>query len=227
MDGNGRWAKNQGQNRIHGHMNGVDSIKNAVEVCREVGVKYLTLYAFSTENWDRPQAEVNALMTLLVKTIQNEIKDLKKNGIRLRVIGDTASLPNECQLELQDAMQFTEDEVELNLILALSYSSRWEVKEAIKSIIRDVKEGKLNEDDVDNDTMHKYLSTKDYPDPELLIRTGGEFRISNFLLHQLAYTELYFTSVNWPEFSKEDMHKAIEDYYSRERRFGKTSEQIQ
>jgi len=226
MDGNGRWAKNQGQDRIHGHRNGVDSIKHAVEGCRELGVKYLTLYAFSTENWDRPKEEVDALMTLLVKTIQSEIHDLKKNGIRLRVIGDVASLPHNCQLELKDALELTQYETELNLILALSYSSRWEVKEALKAIVQEAQEGRLNVEDINDTTLHRYLSTKDYPDPELLIRTGGEYRISNFLLHQLAYTELYFTSVNWPDFTKNDLYEAVNDFRSRERRFGKTSEQV-
>lgn len=226
MDGNGRWAKQQGQDRIYGHQNGVESIKNTVEGCRELGVKYLTLYAFSTENWERPKEEVNALMSLLVKTIKSEIVELKKNGIKLEVIGEISSLPQECQMELADAMDLTKDEKELTIILALSYSSRWEIKEAIKKIISDVQDNKLNKEDVNDNTMHQYLSTKDYPDPELLIRTGGEYRISNFLLYQLAYTELHFTSVNWPDFRKKDLYEAVENYNKRERRFGKTSEQL-
>lgn len=226
MDGNGRWAKQQGHDRIYGHQNGVESIKNTVEGCRELGVKYLTLYAFSTENWERPKEEVNALMSLLVKTIKSEIVELKKNGIKLEVIGEISSLPQECQMELADAMDLTKDEKELTIILALSYSSRWEIKEAIKKIISDVQDNKLNREDVNDNTMHQYLSTKDYPDPELLIRTGGEYRISNFLLYQLAYTELHFTSVNWPDFRKKDLYEAVENYNKRERRFGKTSEQL-
>lgn len=226
MDGNGRWAKQQGQDRIYGHQNGVESIKNTVEGCRELGVKYMTLYAFSTENWERPKEEVNALMSLLVKTIKSEIVELKKNGIKLEVIGEISSLPQECQMELADAMDLTKDEKELTIILALSYSSRWEIKEAIKKIISDVQDNKLNREDVNDNTMHQYLSTKDYPDPELLIRTGGEYRISNFLLYQLAYTELHFTSVNWPDFRKKDLYEAVENYNKRERRFGKTSEQL-
>lgn len=226
MDGNGRWAKQQGQDRIYGHQNGVESIKNTVEGCRELGVKYLTLYAFSTENWERPKEEVNALMSLLVKTIKSEIYELKKNGIKLEVIGDIPSLPSECQSELAEAMNLTKDEKDLTIILALSYSSRWEIKEAIKKIIADAQDKKIDIEDVKDDTMHRYLTTSNYPDPELLIRTGGEYRISNFLLYQLAYTELHFTSVNWPDFRKKDLYEAIDNYHHRERRFGKTSEQL-
>lgn len=226
MDGNGRWAKNKGEDRIHGHRNGIDSVREVVEGCGELGVKYLTLYAFSTENWNRPKEEVEALMSLLVNTIKEEISKLKKNKVRLKVIGDIDSLPANCQSELEEGIHTTKDEEGLTLILALSYSSKWELQVAMKKIAEKVKSGLIQTEDIDDELIHQHLNTAPYPDPELLIRTGGERRISNFLLYQIAYTELYFSEVHWPDFRKTHLTEAIEDYQSRERRFGKTSEQI-
>ncbi|MBX9448714.1 MAG: isoprenyl transferase [Taibaiella sp.] len=226
MDGNGRWAKNKGEDRIHGHRNGIDSVREVVEGCGELGVKYLTLYAFSTENWNRPKEEVEALMSLLVNTIKEEISKLKKNKVRLKVIGDIDSLPANCQSELEEGIHTTKDEDGLTLILALSYSSKWELQVAMKKIAEKVKSGMVQIEDIDDELIHQHLNTAAYPDPELLIRTGGERRISNFLLYQIAYTELYFSEVHWPDFRKTHLTEAIEDYQSRERRFGKTSEQI-
>ena len=226
MDGNGRWAKQKGENRIHGHHNGVDSVREVVEGCGEMGVKYLTLYAFSTENWNRPQEEIEALMSLLVSTIHGEIQKLKKNKVRLKVIGDIKSLPETCQLELQDGIDITKDEEGLTLILALSYSSKWEIQKMVQEIAAEVKSDRLSIADIDDRLIQKHLDTAAYPDPELLIRTGGEQRISNFLLYQIAYSELYFTEVHWPDFRKKHLQDAILDYQHRERRFGKTSEQI-
>lgn len=226
MDGNGRWAKEKGEDRIHGHQNGVISVREVVEGCGEIGVQYLTLYAFSTENWNRPKYEVDALMELLVSTIRREVDDLKKNNVKLHVIGDFASLPEICQQELLEGMQITSDSTGLNLVLALSYSARWEIVDAVKRIAAEAAAGKLNTEDIDSEVFNKYLCTKDYPDPELMIRTGGEHRISNFLLYQMAYTELYFSDVHWPDFRKDHLFEAILNYQQRERRFGKTSEQV-
>lgn len=226
MDGNGRWAKGKGEDRIHGHQNGVESVRDVVECCGELGVKYLTLYAFSTENWNRPKAEVDALMGLLVSTIRAEINKLKANKVRLKVIGDIASLPGSCQAELEEGMAVTAAEEGLTLILALSYSSKWEITQAVKSIASAVKEGRMDIDDINDASIHAHLNTAPYPDPELMIRTGGEQRISNFLMYQLAYAELYFTDTHWPDFRKEHLLSAIADYQNRERRFGKTSEQL-
>jgi len=226
MDGNGRWAKEQGQDRLFGHYQGVESVRNIVEGCAELGLGYLTLYAFSTENWDRPQYEVIGLMELLVSTIRNEVESLKKNGIKLHVIGDLSMLPAYAQKELNEALEITKDNTGLNLIMALSYSGRWELLNAVKSIAWEVKNEKLNIEDIDQATLQQYLCTSAFPDPELMIRTSGEYRISNFLLYQLAYAELYFTSVRWPEFRKANLYEAILDYQGRERRFGKTGEQM-
>ena len=226
MDGNGRWAKEQGQDRLFGHYQGVESVRNIVEGCAELGVGYLTLYAFSTENWDRPQYEVIGLMELLVKTIRNEVETLRKNNIRLHVIGDMSMLPDYAQKELQEALEITKSSTGLNLIMALSYSGRWELLNAVKNIAYEVQKGALAVEEIDQSTLQKYLCTSEFPDPELMIRTSGEYRISNFLLYQLAYAELYFTNVRWPEFRKQNLYEAILDYQGRERRFGKTSEQL-
>jgi len=223
MDGNGRWAKSKGKLRIFGHNNGVKAVRDTVEGAAEIGIEYLTLYAFSTENWDRPEKEVNALMTLLVSAINKETKTLMDNNIRLSAIGDIKKLPSKAQKELQEAVAKTKDNTRMNLVLALSYSSRWEILNAVQNIIKDgVKAEEVNET-----TFQQYLTTKNVPDPELLIRTSGEHRISNFLLWQIAYSELYFTETLWPDFRRGDLYKAILDYQSRERRFGKTTEQLQ
>jgi len=226
MDGNGRWAKEKGEDRLFGHMHGVESVRNITEGCAELGVEYLTLYAFSTENWDRPQYEVNGLMELLVETIRKEVPTLNKNNIRLHVIGDTEMLPASAKEELAAAIEETGVNTGLHLIMALSYSSRWEIINAVKGIVKDTEAGKVNTSVVNEALFQQYLATKDYPDPELMIRTSGEYRISNFLLYQLAYAELYFTNTLWPDFRKENLYEAILDFQSRERRFGKTSEQV-
>lgn len=227
MDGNGRWAKERGQDRLYGHHQGVESVRDIVEGCAELGIEYLTLYAFSTENWDRPVYEVNGIMELLVTTIRKEVDTLNKNKIRLHVIGDMNMLPAHCQRELQEAVDITAPNTGLNLVMALSYSARWEIVEAARRIAKDVQAGKLNPDELTHELWEKYLCTAKLPDPELMIRTSGEHRISNFLLYQLAYAELYFTNTRWPDFRKENLYEAILNYQTRERRFGKTSEQIQ
>jgi len=227
MDGNGRWAKEQGEDRVYGHYEGVVSVREIVKTCGELGISYLTLYAFSTENWNRPKEEVNALMELLVNTIRKEADELKKNNVRLHVIGDFASLPEICQKEMNEAKEMTASNTGVNLILALSYSSRWEIIEAAKKMAQDSVDGKLSPADINDKIFHSYLNTAQFPDPELMIRTSGEHRISNFLLYQLAYAELYFSPVHWPAFRKQDLYEAILNYQQRERRFGKTSEQIQ
>jgi undecaprenyl diphosphate synthase len=226
MDGNGRWAKQHGKMRIWGHTSGVSSVRQIVEAAGEAGVRYLTLYAFSTENWNRPKAEIDALMTLLVSTINKEIKSLQKNNVRLITIGDTESLPQKVQKELSGAISKTCGNNGLTLNLALSYSSRSEIIQAVKSIAKKVAEGKVNPDEINEQLLTEHLYTRDIPEPELLIRTSGEYRLSNFLLWQIVYTELYFTETLWPDFGKEDFFAAIADYQKRERRFGKTSEQI-
>lgn len=227
MDGNGRWAKERGQDRVYGHHQGVLSVREIVNACGEIGIPYLTLYAFSTENWSRPKEEVNALMELLVTTLRKEVEELKKNNVRLHVIGDIQSLPEICQKELQEARELTAMNNGVNLILALSYSSRWEIVEAAKAIAKKTAEGKLDPEKINDEVFRTYLNTADFPDPELMIRTSGESRISNYLLYQLAYSELYFTPVHWPEFRKPQLIEALLNYQQRERRFGKTSEQIQ
>lgn len=226
MDGNGRWAKEKGEDRLFGHFHGVESVRNIVEGCAELGIEYLTLYAFSTENWDRPEYEVVGLMELLVSTIRKEVESLDKNNIRLHVIGDMSMLPDYARKELNEALAITADNTGLNLIMALSYSGRWELLNAVKNIAYEVKQSRLNVEDINQDTLQQYLCTSSFPDPELMIRTSGEYRISNFLLYQLAYAELYFTHVRWPDFRKENLYEAILDYQNRERRFGKTSEQV-
>lgn len=227
MDGNGRWAKKHGEDRIFGHHEGVNSVREIVEACGEIGVKYLTLYAFSTENWNRPKEEVDALMELLVSTISMEAQNLHKKGVKLEVIGDVLSLPLSCQKELKESMDLTANNTRVTLILALSYSSKWEITQAVKQIASLVQNGKLTINDINPRLIEQNLNTKKFPDPELMIRTSGEHRISNFLLWQLAYAEFYFTEVLWPDFRKQEFFKAIVDYQQRERRFGKTSEQIQ
>ena len=226
MDGNGRWAQKKGELRIFGHTNGVDSVREALTAAVEIGVQYLTLYAFSTENWNRPQQEIAALMDLLVQSIYNEIDELNNKGVKLETIGDVEILPKSCQNALVDAKNKTKDNQKITLILALSYSSRREISHAIQKMTKEVVDGNLKSEAINEDLISSYLSTANYPDPELLILTSGENRVSNFLMWQLAYTELYFTKILWPDFKKKNFYKAIFDYQKRERRFGKTSQQI-
>jgi undecaprenyl diphosphate synthase len=226
MDGNGRWAKDKGEDRLFGHFHGVESVRDIVEGCAELGIEYLTLYAFSTENWDRPAEEVSGLMQLLVTTIRKEVPTLNKNNIRLHVIGDLSMLPEFARIELQEALEMTASNTGLNLVMALSYSGRWELVEAVRRIARSVEEGDLSSSQISEQTLEEHLSTHSFPDPELMIRTSGEYRISNFLLYQLAYAELYFTEVCWPDFRKQNLYDALLDYQQRERRFGKISEQL-
>lgn len=226
MDGNGRWAKEHGKPRIFGHKNGVLSVRSVVEGAGEIGLKYLTLYAFSTENWKRPKVEVAALMQLLVATISNEVAALNKNNVRLLTIGDLKSLPGNCEKELKKAMDKTKNNTGLSLVLALSYSSKSEIVNAVKKIAKEVSENKIDVKDITDNMFNNYLDTSLIQDPELLIRTSGEHRLSNFLLWQIAYSELYFSDKLWPDFTKEDLFKAVVDYQSRERRFGMTSEQL-
>lgn len=226
MDGNGRWAKTQGKPRVFGHKNGVTSVREVTEAAAELGINYLTLYAFSTENWSRPSFEVNALMTLLVETVKSELKTLNKNNIRLQAIGDLNKLPTKTYKTLLEGIELTKDNTRMTLVLALNYSSRWEIVEATKKIALDVQNGILKVDDIDAALFSSNLTTKDIPDPELMIRTSGEHRISNYLLWQAAYAEFYFTPVLWPDFRKDDFYQAIIDFQGRERRFGKTSEQL-
>ena len=226
MDGNGRWAQKRGEDRILGHQNGVVSVREVVEGAAEIGVQYVTLYAFSTENWNRPKYEVDALMQLLVHTLSSEIGNLNKNQIRLKAIGNLQSLPESCYAQLQDCIQATAQNTRMTLVLALSYSSRWEIIEATKQIAIRVKSGDLDPTKIDENTIEAHLCTATIPDPELMIRTSGEHRISNFLMWQLSYAEFYFTEKLWPDFRKEDLYEAIVDYQGRERRFGKTSQQV-
>ena len=226
MDGNGRWAKEQGKMRIFGHQNGVGAVRAISEACAELGVKYLTLYAFSTENWNRSQIEVDALMRLLSKTMSDELKTLNDNNIRLNAIGDLSRLPKYNYDALMKTIEATKNNDRMTLTLCLSYSGRWEITQAARKIAEQVKSGELNIEQINENCFSDFLSTKGMPDPELLIRTSGEERISNFLLWQLAYSEFYFTDKFWPDFGKEDLYLAITDYQNRERRFGKTSEQL-
>jgi undecaprenyl diphosphate synthase len=226
MDGNGRWAKKKGAMRIFGHRHAIQAVKDAIEGADNLGIKYLTLFSFSTENWSRPQDEVRALMELLVKTIIDEISLMMKNNIRLISIGDVASLPKSAYEKLLEAQRQTENNTGLTVILALSYSGQWELTEATKRIAQKISDGKLKPEEITQQTVADHLDTAGIPDPELMIRTSGEFRISNFLLWQLAYTELYFTPLLWPDFRIEHLYAAVEDYQKRERRFGKTGEQI-
>jgi undecaprenyl diphosphate synthase len=226
MDGNGRWAKEKGEDRLFGHWNGVESVRNIVEGAAELGIQYITLYAFSTENWDRPAYEVTGLMELLIETIRKEVPVLNKNNIKLHVIGDTDMLPELARKELYEAISETGGNTGMNLVMALSYSSRWEITDAVKKIAAAVKRNEIQPAEITQKTIEQHLSTSAFPDPELMVRTSGEYRISNFLLYQLAYTELYFTHTLWPDFRKDNLYEAILDYQSRERRFGKTSEQL-
>ncbi|MDC0249503.1 isoprenyl transferase [Flavobacteriales bacterium] len=223
MDGNGRWAKTKGKLRIFGHQNGVRAVRDTVEAAAEIGIKFLTLYAFSTENWSRPNSEVNALMTLLVSAINKEKTTLMENNIKLSTIGDTKSLPYKAQKELKEAIEGTKKNTQMTLILALSYSGRWEILNATRNLIKD----NIIPKNLDEELFQQYLTTKSVPDPELLIRTSGEYRISNFLLWQIAYSELYFTDTLWPDFKRSDLENAILEYQNRDRRFGKTTEQLQ
>jgi len=226
MDGNGRWAQQRGEHRVFGHNNGVQAVRETTEAAAELGIKYITLYAFSTENWKRPKEEVDALMHLLVVTISNEIKTLNDNNIRLRVIGNVNCLNEQVKKELDEAIEKTSGNTRMDLFLALSYSGRWEIVDAFKKIAIQVKEGNLEPDQINEKLISAHMNAPDLPDPELLIRTSGEYRISNFLMWQTAYTELFFSSKLWPDFCKEDLYEAIIDFQHRERRFGKISEQI-
>lgn len=226
MDGNGRWAKEKGKMRAFGHQSGVLSVRDTVEGAVKAGIPYITLYAFSTENWSRPKLEVYALMELLVSTINRETKTLMDHGVKLNAIGDLQSLPGKCYRQLQETIKTTSVNNSCTLTLALSYSSRWEITQAARSLAADVKEGKLNPEDITEEAFAGRLNTAGIPDPELMIRTSGEFRISNYLLWQLAYAELYFTPKLWPDFRREDLYEAVIDFQKRERRFGKTSEQL-
>ena len=226
MDGNGRWAKKQGQERLFGHNFGVESVREVLKAAKELKVKYLTLYAFSTENWSRPKDEVDGLMDLLVRTIAGEVDELNKSGVILKSIGDIEGLPESCKEELRIAQEKTAHNSEITLILALNYSARWELVNATKKIAEKIESGDLKSNEINEEVINAELCTKNIPDPELLIRTSGEQRISNFLLWQIAYTELFFTEVLWPDFKKEDFYKAILSYQSRERRFGMVSEQL-
>lgn len=226
MDGNGRWAKSKGLLRLNGHSEGAKTVKTTLQACGELGIRYLTVYAFSTENWNRPLAEINGLMALLINSIDKEIKEINNSGVKVRVIGEIEKLPKNVQKKLNYAIELTKDNQRVDFIIALSYSGRWEIVNAVKKIVENCKNNTLSINSVDEKLFSTYLSTVEIPDPELLIRTSGEKRISNFLLYQIAYTELYFTDVLWPDFSKEEFYKAIVDYQNRERRFGKTSEQI-
>ncbi len=227
MDGNGRWAQRQGQDRLFGHNFGVESVREALKAAQELGTKFLTLYAFSTENWNRPQEEVNGIMNLLVDTISNEVDELHKSNVIIATIGDLAGLPERCQEEMTAACERTKNNTGIQLNLALNYSAKWELVNATKSIARRVMEGKMKIEDIDNKAIEQELSTNSIPDPELLIRTSGEHRISNFLLWQIAYSEFHFTDVLWPDFKKDDLFKAVLDYQSRERRFGLVSAQLE
>jgi len=227
MDGNGRWAKKRGMPRIAGHSEGVESVRDTVEACGQLGVQYLTLYAFSTENWKRPAEEVSLLMRLLLKALKDETDRLHNNNVRLRAIGDIAALPKEVQNELCEDIQKTKDNTGLTLILALSYSGRWDIAQGVKRLVADAKAGKISESEVTDQVVAKYLSTDGVPDPDLLVRTSGEFRISNFLLWQLAYSEIFITEKHWPSFRRDELYTAIRDYQRRERRFGMVSEQLQ
>jgi len=227
MDGNGRWAKKRGLPRIAGHSEGVESVRDTVEACGQLGVEYLTLYAWSTENWKRPEEEVSLLMRLLLKALKDETDRLHQNNVRLQAIGDIAALPREVHEELLEDIERTSGNTGLTLTLALSYSGRWDLTEAIKRMVCDARAGKLEGDQINREVIARYLSTAGIPDPDLLIRTSGEFRISNFLLWQLAYTEIYISERYWPSFRRDELYAAIRNYQQRERRFGMVSEQVQ
>ena len=226
MDGNGRWAEKQGQMRIMGHHEGVNSVHEVTEAATRLNIKYLTLYTFSTENWNRPKEEIDALMELLVMSIKNETPTLMKNGIRLQTIGDLNQLPSKCKQQLLETVDQTKNNTNVTLILAISYSGRWDILQATKKIAEKVKAGEIDPGSINEDTLNKALNTGQFPNPDLLIRTSGEYRISNFLLWEIAYSEIHFTETLWPDFKKDDFYKAILDYQGRKRRFGKTEEQI-
>jgi undecaprenyl diphosphate synthase len=226
MDGNGRWAQQRGLDRVFGHQQGVVSLREVIETAAELGIRFLTLYAFSTENWGRPDDEINALMGIMVQSLNNETETLLKNNIRLRAIGDVNRLANDVRERLSETLKITSECTGLTLLVALSYSSRWEITEAARKISEEIIRGELKPSEINEENFGQYLSTRGIPDPELMIRTSGELRISNFLLWQLAYTELYFTDILWPDFGKDDFYRAIIDFQKRERRFGKTSEQV-
>ena len=226
MDGNGRWATERGKDRSYGHQAGVDTVRRITSECTRLGVKYLTLYTFSTENWKRPEAEVSALMGLVLANLEDEI--FQKNNVRFRVIGDMNRLPKEVQQKLRETEEHTKNNTAMTMVVALSYSSRWEITQAVKNIIEEKKEqADFSTDDITEELLSKHMQTSFMPDPDLLIRTGGELRISNYLLWQIAYSELYFCDTYWPDFMEEDLHKAIVDYQSRQRRFGKTEAQVE
>lgn len=226
MDGNGRWAQQQQQIRLFGHQHAFTAVRQAVEAAVACGVRYLTLYTFSTENWNRPQEEVNGLMELLIKAVREETKTLMDNNVKLATIGDMQRIPQRSREKLQECIEETSGNSAMTLVLALSYSARWETAEALRQLGRDCKNGLLDPDEIGEETLRGYLATKDYPDPDLLIRTGGELRVSNFLLWQMAYTEFYFSDMLWPDFRREDFYDAVAEYQSRQRRFGKTGEQV-
>ncbi len=226
MDGNGRWAKQQGEVRLFGHSSGVEAVRDVLKACVDLGVKHLTLYAFSTENWNRPKEEVDGLMNLMVETIANEVSELNENDVRLRSIGDESKLPDACKNELHRAQVATSENKSIDLILALNYSARWEIINAVRNIAKRVEEGDIVANEVNESKFEQELAMPEIPDPELLIRTSGEYRLSNFLLWQIAYAELYFTEKLWPDFTREDLFRAVLDYQNRERRFGKVSEQL-
>lgn len=226
MDGNGRWAQKQAHKRIFGHQNAMTAVRQAVEASVHLGVKYLTLYTFSTENWNRPQEEIDGLMDILIKAVKDETPTLMKNNVKLETIGDIERLPEKSRNRLKGCISDTAGNTALTLVLALSYSARWETAQALKQICLEAKEGRLKPEDITEDSIRNYLVTKDYPDPDLLIRTGGELRVSNFLLWQMAYTEFYFSEQLWPDFREEDFYDAVADYQSRQRRFGRTGEQV-
>ncbi|MBC8197400.1 MAG: isoprenyl transferase [Candidatus Marinimicrobia bacterium] len=226
MDGNGRWAKSKGLPRFAGHKEGVSAVRRITEKCGQIGVKHLTLFTFSSENWNRPQTEVSALMTLLTGTLRKEIKKLNKNNVRFTTIGNISDLPEKAQKEIRESIEFTKNNSGLNLVLALNYSGKQEIMNATKLIAKDIENGKLSINDIDENIFNSKLYTHNIPEPDLLIRTGGDYRISNFMLWQLAYSEFYITPIFWPEFNEEELMIAIHEYNSRERRFGKTSEQV-
>jgi undecaprenyl diphosphate synthase len=227
MDGNGRWAKRHNQERFFGHQQGVEAVRRVIKAAAKVGVKYLTLYTFSTENWNRPKEEVDALMSLLVLAVHNELESLKENQVRMKVVGDLDCLPTECYNEFQRLMKETADDTGLTVVLAVSYSGRNELTHAVRKVAAEVKNGELNPEDITPETISKHLYDSTIPDPDILIRTGGEFRVSNFLLWQIAYSEFFFLPFMWPDFQREDLWQVILDFQSRERRFGKTGEQVQ
>jgi len=226
MDGNGRWAQKQAQIRLFGHQHAVQAVRDAVEVAAELAIDYLTLYTFSTENWNRPKDEVDGLMRLMIKEVEEETPTLKKNNVRLTTIGDINRLPDDSRNSIMKCIKDTETNSGTTLVLALSYSSRWEIAQALKAVVNDAAKGVLSADSINEETLRNYLATSSMPDPDLLIRTGGELRVSNFLLWQMAYTEFYFTDLLWPDFRKGDFYQALFEYQKRQRRFGKTGEQV-